>query len=334
MTRRRELAVATGLVLALLQRASLAQPAHRMRRIGFLSLGKNESEVAQIGQVMLYESLRRSGWEDGRNLVIERRSAEGDVARLTLLAEDLVRLDLELIVAALNPAVTAAMRATRTVPIVMIAATHPVETGFVETLARPGGNITGTALEGSKLFAKSMQILHELAPGRTRIAVLSGPAGPGFEQTAQGHRDQAMHLLQPLGMTVQYFSVRQASEISDVLQQIAATRAEVLMVTNSGVTEPRWREITSFAIQNKILSLGSATLFTSVGGAMYYGSNLQDIIDRSVSFVDRILRGAKPADLPVELPTRYDLILNLKALRAIGVTPPRSVLLQASEVIE
>ncbi len=125
-----------------------------------------------------------------------------------------------------------------------------------------------------------------------------------------------------------------ADEISDALQQIVASRAEVLWVTNSGVTEPRWREITRFAIQNKILSMGSATLFTSVGGAMYYGSNLQDIIDRSASFVDRILRGAKPADLPVELPNRFDLILNLKSLRAIGVTVPRGVLLRASEVIE
>ena len=273
-----------------------------------------------MGQALMRESLRRVGWQEGSNLVVERRSAEGEVARLAVLAEDLVRLAPDLIVAVLNPAVMAAMHATRTVPIVMVGATHPVEIGFVQSFPRPGGNVTGTAVQSAELFAKSMQILRELAPGRTRIAVLSGLAGP--------------RLAQPLGMTVQYFPVSFADEISDVLQQIVASRAEVLWVTNSGVTEPRWREITRFAIQNKILSMGSATLFTSVGGAMYYGSNLQDIIDRSASFVDRILRGAKPADLPVELPNRFDLILNLKSLRAIGVTVPRGVLLRASEVIE
>jgi putative ABC transport system substrate-binding protein len=335
VSHRRELVLAAGLAPTLLTPlAGLAQPSPRVRRIGSLSLSKSDTEVAQVGRKMAVESLRRLGWEEGKNLLIERRYAEGDVARLDTLAAELVSSEVELILASINPATIAARRATQTIPIVMIGAGFVVELGLVQSLARPGGNVTGTAVEVVEQYAKSFQFMRELAPRRTRMVNLLGPATGGSEQLAQAIRDGISRAAQAVGMTIQFVGVKAADDIADALARIAAGRAELLYVNNSGLIDPRLPEITGFAIRNKILSAGQFTLFANVGGAIYYGSNLQDIIDRSMSFVDRILRGARPADLPVELPTKFDLILNLKTLRAIGISAPSNVLLQASEVIE
>ena len=330
--KRRTLCAGTLAVLAM-PRLGVAQLAPRMRRIGFLSLSKADAEVSQLGVKLTLESLRRLGWEYGRNLLIERRYAEGDIARLDTLAAELARSGVELILAS-NPAIVAARRATQTIPIVMIAGVFPVEVGVVQSLARPGGNVTGTALEIVELYARTFQFMRELAPSRTRLAWLTGPPAPGFDQVMQAVSGEILHAAQALGMTIQHIPVKGTDDIAGVLEHITASRAELLYVSNSGAIDPRLREITGFAIRNKILSGGDFTFFASVDGAMYYGSNLQDIIDRSMSFVDRILRGAKPGDLPVELPTKYDLILNLKTLRAIGISVPKNVSLQATEVIE
>jgi len=230
----------------------------------------------------------------------------------------------------LNSSIAAAKRATSSIPIVMIGALLPVELGFVQSLARPGGNVTGTAAPGPETAAKATQLLKEIAPGLTRLAILFNPATPG----AQDFNAARSRAATALGMTVQTFPVTLPDDVTAALERIAASRAEMLLVANSGVTESRLRDITSFAIQHKIVSIGTATLFTSVGGAIYYGSNLQQIVDRSASFVDRILRGAKPADLPVEEPTKFDLIINLKTMRALGIAVPQSVLQRADEVIQ
>jgi putative tryptophan/tyrosine transport system substrate-binding protein len=330
---RRTLCAGTLGALAIPQ-LGVAQPSPRMRRIGYLSLTKADAEVAQLGAKLSRESLWRRGWEYGKNLLIEYRYAEGDVARLDTLAAELAGSGVELIYAVLNSATLAARRATQTIPIVMVGGTFPVEVGLVQSLARPGGNVTGTAVEVVGLYARTFQFMRELAPRRAHIAFLTVPAGPGFEQFTQMVRGDTLRAAQALGMTIQFIEVKATEDLAGALEQIAASRAELLFVVNSGLLEPRMREITGFAIRNRILSAASFTLFASVDGAMYYGSNLQDIIDRSTSFVDRILRGAKPGDLPVELPTKFDLILNLKTLRAIGISVPRNVLLQASEVIE
>ena len=314
-------------------RLGIAQPAPRIRRIGFLSLSKADAEVSQLGVKLTLESLRRLGWEYGKNLLIERRYAEGDIARLDTLAAELARSGVELILAS-SPAIVAARRATQTVPIVMIAGVFPVEIGLVQSLARPGGNVTGTALEIVEVYARTFQFMRELAPQRTRLAWLTGPPAPGFDLIMKRVSGEIVRAAQALGMTIQHIPVNATDDIAGVLEHITASRAELLYVSSSGAIDPRLREITGFAIRNKILSGGDFTWFASVDGAMYYGSNLQDIIDRSMSFVDRILRGAKPGDLPVELPTKYDLILNLKTLRAIGISVPKNVSLQATEVIE
>ena len=315
-------------------RLGVAQPSPRVRRIGYLSFGKADAELEQLGEKIGRESLRRLDWEDGKNLLIERCYAEGDIARLDMLAAELARSGVELIVANGNPAVAAARRATLAIPIVMMGAGFPVELRFVESLARPGGNVTGTAVQVFELFNKTVQLMRELAPRRTRIAWLAGPIPGLSDQLTQMFRGEISRAAQALGMTIQHIPVKATDDIAGVLEHITASRAELLYVSYSGAIDPRLREITGFAIRNKILSGGDFTWFASVDGAMYYGSNLQDIIDRSMSFVDRILRGAKPGDLPVELPTKFDLILNLKTLRAIGISVPKNVLLQATDVIE
>jgi putative ABC transport system substrate-binding protein len=329
--RRAAVLMAGGLVLPTL---GVTQPRTTPRVIGGITLTKTASEVNREGGVLWDAALRRLGWEADRNLTVAWRRAEGDTLRLDGLARELVRLDVELIVAILNPAVASALRATRRTPIVMVGAVYPVELGFIQSYGRPGGNITGTAIENPELLAKSLQILRELAPDRRRIAVLRGPIAPELEPIAERLRSEQTRQVESLGMSVHYVPVMREDAIDGALKEVVARNADILLVQNSGVTEPHWRAIADFAIRHKILSIGQATLFTSVGGAMYYGSNLQDIIDRSANFVDRILRGAKPSELPVELPTKFDLILNLKSLQAIGIAPPRAVLLQASELIQ
>ncbi len=334
LNHRRQLIIAATLGPALgpvlMPAIALAQPTARPRRIGYLSLSKAGSPTAQTSWAMILDSLRRAGWQAGANLLIERRNAEGEVSRLDALAAELVGLNVELIIASLNAPIAAAKRATGTVPIVMLGANLPVELGFVQSLARPGGNVTGTAAPDPQTAMKAIEVLKEIAPGRRRLALLFNPSTPGV-QALNAARGRAAQML---GMTVQTFAVTRADEITAALEQIAASRAEMLFVAYDGVTESRLSDITAFAIQHKMLAIGPQTLFTSAGGAIYYGSNLAEIVDRTMSYVDRILRGAKPAELPVEQPTRFDLIINLKTMRALGITVPAAVLARANEVIE
>ena len=330
MRRRRELILAAGLMPLATPLAVLAQPTPRMRQIGYLSLGNSASEVGQLTRSIVRESLRRAGWEEGRNLMIERRYAEGDLDRLDAMARELVRLDVELIYASLNAPILAAKKATSNIPIVMSGAVEPVQLGIVQSLAHPGGNVTGAAAPGVDTAAKSVQILRDVAPDLTRLAILSNLTS----QSTQTFNDARIRAASSLGMTVEVFAYRQSEDLTVALQRIAASKAQMLVVNYDGIVESRLRDITDFAVKHKILSIGTATVFTTVGGALYYGSSLQEIIDRAVSFIDRILRGAKPADLPVEQPTNFDLIVNLKTMRALGISVPQSVLLRATELIQ
>ena len=327
---RRQLIFAATLGPVLMPATGRAQPAARPRRIGHLSLSKATIPTQQTSWAMILDSLRRTGWEPGINLVIERRNADGEPGRLDALAAELLRLNVELILASLNAPIAAARRATSSLPIVMLGASSPVELGFVQSLARPGGNVTGTAAPDPETAMKAIQVLKEIAPGRRRLAVLFNPNTPGV-QAFNAARSRAA---QTLGMTVQAFAVAHPDDITAALEQIASSGAEMLFVAYDGVTETRLHDITAFAVAHKILAIGPQTLFTSAGGAIYYGSNLAEIIDRTMSFVDRILRGAKPAELPVEQPTRFDLIINLKTMRALGITVPAAVLVRATELIE
>jgi putative ABC transport system substrate-binding protein len=325
---RRRFLVATGTLLA----ASLAhgQPTQKVRRIGYLSPEVAESEPGRRNQGLIRESLRRIGYEEGRNLIVDWRFAGAKPDRLDELAQDLVRRDVELIVAFTNSPVLAAKRASRTVPIVMFIGVLPVELGIIESLAHPGGQVTGTVWTSPETPGKIVQILKEAAPGATRVAALWNPSAVNKIYLSE-HRRAA----QSLGMTYQYFDVARAEEIPAGLKRIASSRVDALYVMyDPAVIGTRLREIASFAIEHKLVSIGSARAVVSTGGLLYYGPMASDIADQTADYVDRILRGAKPADLPVQTPRKYELVINARTARAIGYTIPPALALRADELID
>lgn len=258
-------------------------------------------------------------------------SPKANPDRLDELAKDLVRRDVELIVAFTNNPVLAAKRASRTIPIVMFIGVLPVELGIVESLARPGGNVTGAVWTSPEMPGKVAQILKEAAPGAIRVALLGNRSVP----VNKIYESEQQRAAQTLGMTYQYFDVTRAEEIPAVLKRIAASRADALhVIYDPAVIGSRLREIASFAIEHKLVSIGSARAIVNTGGLLYYGPVASDIADQTAGYVDRILRGAKPADLPVQMPRKYELVINAKTARAIGYKIPRALALLADEVID
>lgn len=330
MRLRRRIILTTGIASLAQPLVSLSQPAQRLRRIGYLSGGSFASAVAQTSWSMTRDSLRKAGWAEGANLLVERRYAEGDSDRLDALAKELVGLNVELIVAAFNRSIDAAKKATSSLPIVMSASSLPVQAGYVQSLAHPGGNITGTTAQGTETTAKAFEILREVAPSLSRAAVLFDPGGP----IADAFQTARIEAARSLGMTLLPLPVSSTEDIPAALERLATNKTQMLVVSASGATDSRLREIATFAVENKILCIGTSPQLPRLGGALYYGIDLQEIVDRTVSFVDRILRGAKPADLPIEQPTHFTLIVNLKTMRLLGIAVPQRVLVRATELIE
>jgi putative ABC transport system substrate-binding protein len=321
-------AVAGGLIAAPL--ASFAQSAHKVRRIGYLSGTTLASFQSLRNEEWLWDGLRRTGYEEGKNLIIEMRFADGKFERLPALAQELVSLKVELIIAPLNPSIEAAKRATSTIPIVMHAALSPVENGYVESLARPGGNITGTKWAGQGLGGKIVQILKEAVPNAVRTATMWNPTYAGAEQwKTEGNRAEST-----LGMSDQDFPITQPEDVVSGLDHIAAMQPDALIVWANPILNAHAREIAAFATQRGLVSIGAANNYVQAGGLIFYGPDLSAIWERTASYVGRILRGAKPADLPVEEPTKYELVINSKTARAIGFKPPQSFTLRVDRAIE
>ena len=326
---RRKFLVASSALLAA-PLTSFTQPAGKVRRIGTLGLGAPTEFGAQRAQQRLRDSLERVGYEVGRNLIIERRFAEGKVERLPALAEELAGLNVELIIAGLNPLIAAAKGATRTIPIVMLAALDPVENGFVESLAHPGGNITGTMWTGSELGSKIVQILKDAIPGAVRVGVLLNPDSPGEKaRVAESHR-----AAKALGMSLQEFPIPRVEDVTATLDRIAASRTAALIVLADPNSNSRAREIANFATQRKLASIGTSSIYVEAGGLIFYGPDISAMYDRTASFVDRILRGAKPSDLPVEGATKYELVINAKTAQAVGFKPPQSFMVRVDRQVE
>jgi putative ABC transport system substrate-binding protein len=270
------------------------------------------------------------GYADGQNVNIEWRWAHGNVERLPQLAAELVRLNVDVIVGRNNDAVKAAQGATKTIPIVMAFTTDPVALGFVASLARPGGNITGVSSQTTDLTAKRLQLLREAMPKLSRLAILYDPMMPGFTELAREYERGARALkMEPL-----LLDVRNASDVDRAFGVIARAGVDAIFMTGTNFMIAHRAEIATLAIRNHAPMMCSTTIFVEDGCLLSYFARLRDLYRRGAVYVDKILKGAKPADLPVEQPTKFELAINMKTAKALGVTIPPSLLFRADKVIQ
>ena len=276
------------------------------------------------------EGLRELGYVDGRTIVVERRSADGRSERLTELAADLLRLGVIVIVAPDPPSTLAVKRATASVPIVMRFSDDPVASGIVVSLARPGANITGLYSVSAELHAKRLQLLHESFPSIRRIAVLWNSTFP----QAVGTPGTLSAPARTLGLELRTFDARQPSEVRDAVRLIVRDRMEAILPLRNPVLVANKLELVRLAANARLPVIYDEREFVEAGGLMAYGANLDDLYRRAATYVDRILKGAKPTDLPVEQPTKFELVVNMKTAKALGWTIPESVLARADGIIK
>lgn len=308
-----------------------ATPGARVTRLGFLSPGSPER--SPLDGAFLQE-LGEHGHVDGRDIAIEWRFAEGRDERMPELAAQLVGLRVDLLVVVGPPATHAARNATSTIPIVMVAgSTDPVADGLVANIARPGGNLTGLAVGSTALYSeKRLELLKEALPGLSRVAVLldlnvmPGPAQPESDRTLAAAR--------ALGLELQLLSVQTAGEIEGTFQAAMRERAGALLIMESPLLYLNRAQIAGLAAKSQLPAIGLFREFVEAGGLMSYGASLAEMHRRAGGYVDKILKGARPGDLPIEYPARFDFVINLKTAQSIGLTIPQSVLSQATELIQ
>jgi ABC-type uncharacterized transport system substrate-binding protein len=319
-----------GLTGGLLARplAAGAQPAGKIARIGFLSPA-NASDPRMQGLVGAFRrGLVDLGYVEGRSFTIESRWAEGRYERLARLARELVALKVDVILAVAVPAIRAAKEATRTVPIVMASVVDPVATGLVAGLARPGGNVTGLSNMAPDVTGKLLEILKELVPKASLVAVLWNPDNPGNAPQLQSAETAG----RALGIRLQPLEARTPEDLGPAFAAMARQRAEALVVFADIMLNENRLRIADLATAGRLPAVYGQE--GPAGGLVTYSANTPDLFRRAATYVDRILKGARPGDLPVEQATRFDLVVNLKAARAIGLAVPPSLLLRAEEVIE
>jgi len=311
-----------------------AQPAEKVYRIGYLSIGSSPSTPGIYTRPLegFRQQLRELGWVEGRNIAIEFRFADGRADRLPGLAEELVRLKVDIITASPTPAAMAAKKATSTIPIVGMSLTEPVAVGLVASLARPGGNVTGVSYAfGTEIFGKQLELLRDISPGVRRVAVLANPGGsPAYPQMLEATRAAA----RSLGLELQLLEVREAEEFDGAFAAMARERARALLVMGHPLFFLHRARLADLAVRNRLPSMSTQEQWVDAGGLMSYGPNFVDISRRGAVYVDRILKGAKPGDLPIEQPTNLSLVLNLKTAKTLGLTIPTAVRQRADGVIE
>ena len=296
-------------------------------RIGYLSLGSAPAEP----EVAFKQQLRDLGWIEGQDLTITYRWAANDMDRLAILAGELVRLPVDILVVSSTPVIQAAKKVTATIPIVMMGAADPVASGFVSSLARPGGNITGLSLQSPELAGKRLEILKEIVPKLTRVAFLAHGGDPAHKLFINEARDVA----QRLGIRVQPVVIDGPSDMEGAFSLIVGDRAGAIVIQPllTGSALGQGRNVADLALKNRLPAVSDGIRFPEAGGLMSYGSNRMDLFRRGATFVDKILKGAKPADIPVEQPMKFDFIINLKTAKQIGLTIPPNVLARADRVI-
>ncbi len=309
--------------------AAEAQSAGKVYRIGYLSSGSASSNPRVIEAFR--QGLQELGWVEGQNIAIEYRWAEGRLDRLPDLAEELVRLKVDVIVASPTPGATAAKKATGAVPIVAVSLTHPVELGLVASLARPGGNVTGVSYSvGADIFGKDLELLKDIVPRVRRVAVLSNPDSPARPLTIRNVKDAA----RSLGVQLQLLEARGPEGFDGAFAAMAKERVGALLVVQDPAFIPHRARLVDLAAKNRLPSIFTQREDAEAGGLMSYGPSLSDLYRRAGTYVDKILKGAKPGDLPVEQPTKFELVINLKTAKALGLTIPPSLLQRADQVIE
>ena len=305
-----------------------AQQPDKVYKIGILSAGAAAGVDTLHG--MLRDSLREFGWIEGKNFAFEDRSADDDRDRLPVLAAELVRLDVDVIVGLGTLAPLAAKRATSTIPIVMAAAGDPVGSGLVASLARPDGNVTGTSLMAPDLGGKRLELVKDLLPEARRVAVLWNAGNPysalAFKETERAART--------LEIEAQSLEVRAPADFDGALDAAASQHAEALITVEDPLTIDQRTKIAEFAVRNQLPTIAGLRMFADAGGLLSYGANVSDTFRKSVGYVGKILKGAKPSDLPVEQPTRFEVVINLKTAKALGLAIPSTLLGLADEVIE
>ena len=317
------LAVILSVTLAPL--AVEAQQAGKVYRIGFLGT----IEAPHVWEAFL-QGLRELGWAEGKNIVTERRFSEGKQERFGDLAAELVRLNVDVIVTSATPATLAARNATTTIPIVMAAVGDPVGAGLVGSLARPGGNITGLSLLNPAVSGKRVELLKEILPGATRLGVLGNPTNPWTALMVR----QIEVVARTLGMQLQRLEVERPTDFEAAFGAATRGRAAGLLVLEDPLMSGYRSTIVGLAAKSRLPAAYGVREYVDAGGFMSYGANVADLFRRAATYVDKILKGAKPADLPVEQPTKFELVINLKTAKALGLTIPQSVLLRADEIIQ
>ena len=333
-SRRAFLASAGAASLALLalltaSPVAVAQPAGKVYRIGYIQTA-TPGEQAHLTRAF-EDGLRELGWVEGRNVVFERRFAMGKQERLPELASELVRLNVDVIVTGANPVIAAVKHATTTIPVVMAASRDPVGSGFIASLAAPGGNITGvTSDAASGIAGKRLQLLKEVVPRATRIALLWNPDPPG----AEAYRKEVEHAARTLGVGLQVVGARGRNEFERAFATMARERADAIVVQADPVFFTARQQLVDLATQYRLPAVYHASEVVEIGGLMSYGASLADQFRRAATYVDKILRGAKPGDLPVRQLEKLELVINLKTAKALGIAIPASLQASAPEYIE
>ena len=327
---RRQFLIAAGALLAT-PLAADGQQAAKVARIGHLS--PNLAAGPHLRDAFL-QGLRDLGYVEGRNVVIEYRDAEGKLERLPALAAELVALKVDVILAdggTLGPRV--AMQATTTIPIVFTSAADPVGSGLVTSLARPGGNVTGLSALGPELVGKRLELLKQAVPGIDRVAVLRGGSTLG-ERVLKDMLEAADVAARALGVQPQFIEARGPDEFARAFSAMTSARAGALTVLPSNMFVRERRRLVDLAAKNRLPAVYTSREFVDAGGLMSYGAHQPDLFRRAATYVDKILKGAKPGDLPIEQPTKFELVVNLKTAKALGLAIPQSLLLRADQVVE
>ena len=317
--------------------AAEAQQAGKVYRIGYLSPSSPSdperlaSPFGERGLAAFQQGLRELGYVEGKNIAIEKRWAEGKFERLPDLAAELVRLKVDIIVSVVTQASLAAKNATRTIPIVMVAPGDPLGSGLVANLARPGGNVTGPSSMYSDLVVKQLEVLKEIVPGLSRVAVLWNPANAAWQAQMLKATDVAATALR---LQVQLVEARGPDELEGAFAGMARERASALLVAVDVIFALHARRIADLAAKRHLPAMYGSSEHVEAGGLISYAPDIPDVFRRAATYVDKILKGAKPSDMPVEQPTKLLLVINVKTAKVLGLTIPPSLLLRADQVIE